>query len=133
MKITSNLESFHSTDMVLQMTRVSLSLIPLIQGRIFVMANPTAAYSIEKTVACGRRIAAIANHYDPEFDLDRLCIKVPSTWEGLNACRILKDGFGINTLATTLFTKEQAMLAADAGCIFISPFVHELRVHFDQR
>jgi transaldolase len=39
---------------------------------------------------------------------------------------------GIETLATTLFTIEQAILAAEVGCSSISPFVHELRVHFDE-
>jgi transaldolase len=68
---------------------------------------------------------------EPNFDLSRLVIKVPSTWEGLQACRKLKD-LGINTLATTLFTIEQAILAGEVGCISISPFVHELRVHFDE-
>ncbi|KAF2420708.1 transaldolase [Tothia fuscella] len=114
------------------MTRISLTMIPLIQGRIFVMANPSVALSTPKTVACGRRIAAIARYYEPTFDLDRLCIKVASTWEGLQACKILGGKFGINTLATTLFTMEQAMLAGEVGCIFVSPFVHELRVHFDE-
>ena len=68
---------------------------------------------------------------EPSFDLSRLCIKVPSTWEGLQACRKLNT-LGVKTLATTVFTIEQAILAAEVGCIYISPFVHELRVHFDE-
>lgn len=39
---------------------------------------------------------------------------------------------GINTLATTLFTMEQAILAAEAGCVYIAPFVHELKAFFDE-
>ncbi|KAL8899534.1 MAG: hypothetical protein Q9207_006147 [Kuettlingeria erythrocarpa] len=65
---------------------------------------------------------------DPDFDLSRLIMKVPSTWEGLQACRRLKAD-GIKTLATTLFTMEQAILAGEAGCTSISPFAHELRAH----
>ena len=61
----------------------------------------------------------------------RLVIKVASTWEGLQACRQAKD-LGIHTLATALFTMEQAALAGEVGCVPISPFVHELRVHFDE-
>lgn len=66
----------------------------------------------------------------PEFDLSRLIMKVPATWEGLQACSRLKID-GIKTLATTLFTMEQVVLAGEAGCISISPFAHELRAHLD--
>ena len=42
------------------------------------------------------------------------------------------SALGIGTLATTLFTMEQAILAAEAECIYISPFVHELKAFFDE-
>lgn len=72
----------------------------------------------------------LARVLEPEFDLSRLIMKVPSTWEGLQACsRLSVDG--IKTLATTLFTMEQVVLAGEAGCISISPFAHELRAHLD--
>lgn len=61
----------------------------------------------------------------PSFDISKVCIKVTATWEGLDACRKLKH-LGIQTLATTVFTTEQAMLAAESGCIYVAPFVHDL-------
>lgn len=66
---------------------------------------------------------------DPTLDPKRVCIKIPSTWEGIAACKIL-EAKGIATLATTLFCMEQAALAADAGCTYIAPYVNELKVHF---
>ncbi|KAG9241340.1 hypothetical protein BJ878DRAFT_578322 [Calycina marina] len=113
------------------MVTVSLTAIPFIRGNIHVMANPSLAYSTPKIVENAKRISNLCHRWDPEFDLSRLVIKVPATWEGLQACRELTST-GINTLATTLFTIEQAILAAEAGCISISPFVHELKVHFDE-
>lgn len=68
----------------------------------------------------------------PQFDVSRICIKIPSTWEGLQACRML-EAEGIKTLATTLFTIEQAVLAGEAGCRYIAPYVNELRVHMDEK
>lgn len=62
--------------------------------------------------------------------MSRLIVKVPSTWEGLQACRKLK-GLGVQTLGTTLFTLEQGILAAEAGCIYVSPFLNELRAGID--
>ena len=75
----------------------------------------------------------IVEHFkllDQSFDLSRVCIKIPSTWEGIEACRLLESS-GISTLATTLFTIEQAWLAGNAGCEYIAPYVNELKVHFE--
>ena len=74
-------------------------------------------------------IVKIFGHLSPEFDTKRVCIKIPSTWEGLQACRVLQSS-GITTLATTLFTFEQFALASEVGCHYIAPYVNELKVHF---
>ncbi|KAK5636063.1 hypothetical protein RRF57_011775 [Xylaria bambusicola] len=121
------------------LTNIALTLAPHITGSILVMANPTFAYSTEKVYENAKRqyrvqgrIYAIAQKLQPSFDLARLCIKVPATWEGLQACRQLTD-INIKTLATTTFTLEQAILAAEAGCIYVSPFGHELRALLDDK
>ena len=75
-------------------------------------------------------IIQIFQNLDSDFDVSRVCIKIPSTWEGLKACKTLQST-GIATLATTLFTIEQAALAGQIGCHYIAPYVNELRVHFD--
>ena len=75
-------------------------------------------------------IKAILQDLDPDFDCSRLVIKVVSTWEGLLACREL-ESLRIKTIATTLFTFEQAVLAAEVGCYYIAPFLHELKAFFD--
>ncbi|TGO86921.1 hypothetical protein BPOR_0266g00040 [Botrytis porri] len=55
---------------------------------------------------------------------------IPSTWEGLQACKVLERE-GIRTLATTLFSIEQAALAGEVQCTYVAPYVNELKVHFD--
>ncbi|CAG8949078.1 hypothetical protein HYFRA_00002207 [Hymenoscyphus fraxineus] len=115
----------------LSMCFVALEVVPYISGSIHIMANPTYSHSTSNIIENSKRIASFCRRLNPSFDLSRLCIKVPSTFEGLQACRQLKD-MGIRTLATTLFTMEQAILAGEVGCVSISPFVHELRVHFDE-
>lgn len=132
------------------MINLSLEVAPLITGAIHVMANPTLP-SVSRIIACAQRkrstvivlmakthksscrvgIDSLCRRLNPSFDISRLCIKVVSTWEGLQACRELSN-LGIKTLATTLFTMEQAVLAAEAGCIYIAPFVHELKAFFDE-
>ena len=55
----------------------------------------------------------------PEFPSNRVCIKIPSTWEGIQACKVLEQE-GVVTLATTLFSMEQAAAAHLAGCSYIA-------------
>ncbi|TIC44808.1 glycoside hydrolase [Wallemia mellicola] len=60
------------------------------------------------------------------------CIKVPATVNGLKACKILTKR-NIKTLATTVFSTSQALAAAEAGCVAISPYLNELDAHFDKK
>ena len=61
----------------------------------------------------GRALAAIA---------DNIAVKLPSTWEGMRACRTLvAEGIAINV--TLCFSANQALVAAKAGARFISPFI----------
>jgi transaldolase len=76
-------------------------------------------------------IVAVFEALAPEVGTKRLCIKIPSTWEGLQACMALEFE-GIATLATTMFCMEQAVLAERVGCTYIAPYVNELKVHFEK-
>ena len=52
-------------------------------------------------------------------------MKVPLTWDGLKACRALRQrGHKVNV--TLCFSANQALLAAKAGATFISPFIGRL-------
>jgi transaldolase len=51
--------------------------------------------------------------------------KVPMTVEGLKACAILKKK-GIPVNVTLVFSSAQAILAAKAGAIYVSPFIGRL-------
>ncbi len=53
---------------------------------------------------------------------DRILIKIASTWEGIQACKILQKE-GITCNMTLLFSLVQAHCAAEAGATLISPFV----------
>lgn len=50
-------------------------------------------------------------------------IKIASTWEGIQAAKILQSEHGINTNLTLMFSLPQAIAAAEAGAFLISPFV----------
>lgn len=110
----------------IMMVKLSLRIVPYITGCVHTQTNPNYSFSTEKTIANGRRIIDLYGQLNPELPKSRVCIKIPSTWEGLQACRVLENE-GINTLATTLFCIEQTALAADVGCrymrVSLSPYV----------
>ncbi|KAI8239433.1 Transaldolase [Colletotrichum sp. SAR 10_99] len=113
----------------IMMVRLSLQFAPFLTGYFHVQTNTHFSYSVEKTRYNAERIVEMFKKIDPSFDVKRVCIKIPSSWEGIAACKILEQK-GIATLATTMFCMEQAALAADADCTYIAPYVNELKVHF---
>ncbi|KAJ5158956.1 Aldolase-type TIM barrel [Penicillium coprophilum] len=131
-KFKSEFPALRLEELAFEAIRLAFLVIPNITGAVHVMANPCYSYHKEKVVETGKRLHRICDMLDPAFDTDRLVVKVAATWEGLQACRELKR-CGIKTLATTVFTMEQAVLAGEAGCVSISPFVHEVKVFFDEK
>jgi transaldolase len=76
----------------------------------------TVALDAEGMIAEGRKLAKVA---------DNIAVKVPLTWAGLKACKVLSDeGRMVNV--TLCFSANQALLAAKAGATFISPFIGRL-------
>jgi transaldolase len=74
------------------------------------------ALEADAMIAEGRKLAAIAPN---------IAVKVPLTWDGLKACKVLSgDGHMVNV--TLCFSANQALLAAKAGATFISPFIGRL-------
>lgn len=77
-----------------------------------VSAEVTAT-DLDGMLAEGRALGGIA---------ENVAVKLPLTWEGLRACRTLReDGFMVNV--TLCFSTTQALMAAKAGATFISPFI----------
>ncbi|KAK2055170.1 transaldolase [Colletotrichum caudatum] len=113
----------------IMMVRLSLQFVPYLTGYFHIQTNTKWSYSVDKTCRNAERIVETFKKLEPSFDTGRVCIKIPASWEGIAACRILEKK-GIHTLATTMFCMEQAALAADAECTYIAPYVNELKVHF---
>ncbi len=75
-----------------------------------------AALDAQGMIAEGRILAGIAKN---------VAVKVPLTWDGLKACRVL-TGEGTMVNVTLCFSANQALLAAKAGATFVSPFIGRL-------
>jgi transaldolase len=74
------------------------------------------ALDVDSMIAEGQSLAKIATN---------VAVKVPLTWDGLKACRVLAQS-GLKVNVTLCFNANQALLAAKAGAAFISPFIGRL-------
>lgn len=95
---------------ILEVTR---EICALIKGPVSAEVVATKA---DEMIAEGRKLAALAPN---------IAVKVPLTWDGLRACKVLSgEGFMVNV--TLCFSANQALIAAKAGASFISPFIGRL-------
>lgn len=85
-----------------------------------IVDGPVSAEVIGTTapemIAEGKELAALA---------ENVVVKVPMTLEGLKAVRGLSEN-DIPTNVTLVFSANQALMAARAGAVFVSPFVGRL-------
>ncbi|MFQ5438294.1 MAG: fructose-6-phosphate aldolase [Paracoccaceae bacterium] len=95
---------------ILEVTR---EICALVDGPV---SAEVVALNADAMIAEGRKLAKIAAN---------IAIKVPLTWDGLKACKVLTDeGNMVNV--TLCFSANQSLLAAKAGATFVSPFVGRL-------
>jgi transaldolase len=85
----------------------------IVEGEV---SAEVAATDFDGMMKEGTKLAAIA---------ENIAVKVPLTWDGLKACRALRQA-GHKVNVTLCFSPNQALLAAKAGATFISPFIGRL-------
>lgn len=95
-------------------------ILKIVPGRVSTEVDARLSFDVRATVDRARRIMAL---YEQDgFGRDRILIKIASTWEGIQAARILESE-GIRCNLTLLFSLVQAVACADARVQLISPFV----------
>ena len=92
---------------------VTKEICDLVDGPV---STEVVATKADDMIAEGRKLAEIA---------ENITVKLPLTWDGLKACKVLSDeGKMVNV--TLCFSANQALIAAKAGATFISPFIGRL-------
>jgi len=94
-------------------TEVTREICETVEGPV---SAEVVALEADAMIAEGRKLAEIAPN---------ITVKLPLTWDGLKACKVL-SGEGKMVNVTLCFTANQALLAAKAGATFISPFLGRL-------
>ncbi|XP_051884885.1 transaldolase [Pristis pectinata] len=92
-----------------------------IPGRVSTEVDARLSFDKESMVSKAQRL--IQMYKDAGINKDRILIKLTSTWEGIQAGKILEEQCGIHCNMTLLFSFAQAVACAEAGVTLISPFV----------
>jgi len=99
---------------------IGLEILKTVPGRISTEVDARLSFDKDASLAKARKLIGMYNQAGIEND--RILIKLASTWEGIQAAKVLEQE-GINCNLTLLFNFAQAKACAEAGAFLISPFV----------
>lgn len=97
-----------------------LEILRLIPGRVSTETDARLSFDTQGTIEKGRHLISLYEAAD--IPRERVLIKIASTWEGIQAARVLEKE-GIRCNMTLLFSLPQAIACAEANVQLISPFV----------
>lgn len=106
------------------LVNVGGDLAKLVPGRVSTEVDARVAYDTHGII---RKVHDLLKLYnDIQVPPERLLFKIPSTWQGIEASRLLESE-GIQTHMTFVYSFCQAAAAAQAGASVIQIFVGRLR------
>ena len=95
-------------------------ILEIVPGRVSTEVDARLSFDTAATVAKAKQLISL--YEAAGVDRDRILIKIASTWEGIEAARLLREE-GIRCNLTLLFSFAQAVACANAKVQLISPFV----------
>lgn len=104
-----------------------IELTKIVPGRVSTEVDADLSFDRDALLAKAR--ALIADYEERGVGRERVLIKLASTWEGIQAAKVLQ-GEGIDCNLTLLFSMAQAAACADAGVFLISPFVGRIMDYY---
>ncbi|WCJ25988.1 Aldolase superfamily protein [Euphorbia peplus] len=106
------------------LVNVGGDLAKLVPGRVSTEVDARLAYDTHGII---KKVHALLKLYDEiNVSPERLLFKIPSTWQGIEASRLLESE-GIQTHLTFVYSFAQAAAAAQAGASVIQIFVGRIR------
>jgi transaldolase len=100
--------------------RIGTELTKLVPGYVSTEVDARLSFDADAMVTKARHLIDL--YAQQGVGKDRILIKLATTWEGVQAARIL-EAEGIHCNLTLVFNLAQAIAAAQAGAYLLSPFV----------
>jgi len=96
-------------------------ILKIVPGRVSTEVDARFSFDTKATIAKGKHLIELYESIGVKKE--RILIKIASTFEGIQAARVLEKDYGIHCNLTLLFGFGQAVACAEAGVTLISPFV----------
>jgi transaldolase len=97
-----------------------VEILGIVPGLVSTEVDARLSFDTEATLAKARTLIKL--YEAAGIAKERVLIKIASTWEGIQAAKVLEEE-GIHVNLTLLFSIYQAIAAAQNGATLISPFV----------
>ncbi|XP_046394329.1 probable transaldolase [Ischnura elegans] len=98
-----------------------MEILKIIPGRVSTEVDARLSFDKEGSINKAKKLISL--YEELGIKKERILIKLASTWEGIQAARVLEKDHGIHCNLTLLFSLCQAVACADAKVTLISPFV----------
>jgi len=115
----------HETQMLHQImdklfVNFGVEILKIVPGRVSTEVDARLSFDTQGSIH--KATSIIGLYENAGIDRSRVLIKLASTWEGIQAARVLEKE-GIHCNMTLMFSLTQAVCAAEVGATLISPFV----------
>jgi transaldolase len=102
------------------LVRFGREILEVVPGRVSTEVDARLSFDMAATIARAHHLIGL--YEAAGVPRERVLIKIASTWEGIQAARVLERE-GIHCNLTLLFSFSQAVACGEAGITLISPFV----------
>ncbi|KAF7277774.1 transaldolase [Rhynchophorus ferrugineus] len=120
-KVGGNLSEKLENAMDMLCVLFGVEILKIVPGRVSTEVDARLSFDTQASVAKAKKIIQL--YADQGIEKERILIKLASTWEGIQAAKILESEHNIHCNLTLLFNFAQAVACAEAGVTLISPFV----------
>jgi len=100
--------------------KLGIEILKTVPGLVSTEVDARLSFDTIGTIHKARQLIAL--YEEAGIERNRILIKIASTWEGIQAARVLEEE-GITCNLTLLFSMAQAVACAQANITLISPFV----------
>ncbi len=97
-----------------------VEILKIVPGRVSTEVDARLSFDVNGSIQKGTHLIGL--YESAGIDRSRVLIKLASTWEGIQAAKVLEKE-GIHCNMTLMFSLPQAVAAAEVGATLISPFV----------
>lgn len=105
-------------------------ILKIVPGRVSTEVDARLSFDTQGTIELARKLIGL--YQKDGVDTDRVLIKIASTWEGIQAAKVLEQE-GIHCNLTLLFSMPQAIACGAAKVQLISPFVGRIYDWYKQK